>query len=84
MQAVTVSNLRKRIKYYLDLVSHSSDIILIPRNGEEDAVVVLSLKEYNALTETAYLLSNEVNRKELLDSIAEDRRGEIITYEIED
>jgi len=84
MLAVTVSNLRSRIKHYFDLVSNSSDVLIIPRSGEDDAVVVLSLKEYNALTETAYLLSSEANRKELLESIAQAERGEFVKYEFEE
>lgn len=34
-------------------------------------IVVMSLDDYNAMDETAYLLSSENNRKALVDSISE-------------
>ncbi|MEO6109262.1 MAG: type II toxin-antitoxin system Phd/YefM family antitoxin [Cyclobacteriaceae bacterium] len=84
MQAITVSNLRSRIKYYLNLVAESSEVLIIPRTNNDDAVVILSLKEYNALTETNYLLSSETNRKRLLESIQQIENNELIKYELGD
>lgn len=80
----TISSLRSRMKHYFDLVVNSSDVLIIPRSGSDDAVVVISLKEYNALTETAYLLSTEANREELLNSITQADRGEVVSYDLED
>lgn len=84
MLSITVSNFRCRLKYYLDLVVNSSDVLIVPRSNEDDAIVVLSLKEYNSLTETAYLLSTESNRKELLESIAQvDQEEKLIAYDLD-
>ena len=71
MQAVSVSQLRSNMKKYLDDVSKSSDGLIITRATEEEDVIILSMKEYNALNETGYLLSSAKNRERLHDSIGQ-------------
>ena len=83
MKAVTVSNLRSKIKYFFDLVVNSSEVLIVPRTNEDDAIVVISLKEYNALTETNYLTSTEANRKRLMESILQADKGDLIPYDPE-
>lgn len=73
------------MKTYFDEVSVSEDILIIPRNNnDEDAVVVISIKEYNSLTETAHLMSSEVNRKRLERSISQLKKGKMRSFSIED
>ena len=68
MKVVSSSKLRSNMKKYLDDICKSSDTIIVTRQTEE-AVVLISLKEYNSLTETGHLLSTAANRERLMESI---------------
>ena len=84
MKAVSIATLRKNIKNYFDQVSESSEMLIVSRNDEEDAVVIISMKEYNSMTETQHLLSTNANRNRLADSILQAENGELKAFNLQD
>lgn len=74
MQVLSLTEARNNIKAMFDAVYLDNEEVVIHRKGKE-SVVVISLDDYNALTETNYLLHSPKNRENLLDSLAELRAG---------
>lgn len=68
MDALSYNYTRQHLAEVMDRVNDSRKPVLITRqNGK--AVVMLSLDDYNALEETAYLLRNPANAQRLMASV---------------
>lgn len=79
LTAVTATSLRDKLKSYLDRVSSSMETLIVSRgSNERDAVVIMSIETYNALTETNYLLSTQANRDRLEASMAQFHAGKVV------
>ena len=67
MDAISYSAARANLAQTMDRVCDDHEALIITRNGEK-AVVMLSLDDFQALEETAYLLRNPANAKRLLSA----------------
>ena len=83
MQAVSISQLRSNMKKYLDDICKSSDTIIVSRQTEE-AVVMISLKEYNSMLATIHLSSSEKNLQRLNEAIEREKAGIFETHDLID
>lgn len=68
MRTMTYSESRAKYAETLDSVVDDREEVVITRAGHEP-VVMVSLEDYEALKETAYLLRNPENARRLLASI---------------
>jgi antitoxin YefM len=68
MRTMTYSDSRARYAEVLDAVTNDREEIVITRAGH-DAVVIISLDEYESLKESAYLLRSPENARRLYASI---------------
>lgn len=73
MKVVNYTDLRLNLKKWLDFVVDDVEELIITRKNRKD-LVLISLEEYNSLSETNYLLSGK-NRKVLLKSLSEAKAG---------
>ena len=81
MDAVSYSDLRQNLKTYMDKVFYDHEPLIITRKNNENLVLV-SIDEYNSLTETNYLLSNENNSEHLRKSIEQYKAGKLNKKEL--
>jgi antitoxin YefM len=83
MKAVTISTLRKEMKEYFDYVSKSMGVIIVPRNKENEAIVIISIQEYNSLLETEHLLSTNNNRNRIQESINQMAHEKTVLFKLD-
>lgn len=82
MDAMTYTSVRANLAKTMDRVCDDHEALIITRNGEQ-SVVMLSLEDYKALEETAYLLRTPANAKRLLSAIAQLDAGHGIERELD-
>ncbi len=70
MDAITYSAARANLASSMDRVCNDHEALIITRNGQQ-SVVMLSLEDFQALEETAYLLRNPANAQRLLSALGQ-------------
>jgi len=78
MTTTTMRDLRANMKTYFDALENDKDVLLVPRQGKSEAIVIMTLSEYNSIVETDYLLSTEENRTVIEKALEELESGEVV------
>ncbi|WP_246006761.1 type II toxin-antitoxin system Phd/YefM family antitoxin [Actinomadura pelletieri] len=72
---MSASEFRANLAAAMDRVTEGLDEVIVAR-PDRDPVVVISLREYESLKETAFLLGNPANARHLAASIQSLRGGQ--------
>jgi antitoxin YefM len=81
MDAITYSAARANLASTMDRVCNDHEALIITRNGDQ-SVVMLSLEDFQAMEETAYLLRNPANAKRLMSAVAQLNAGKGLEREL--
>ncbi len=73
MDAITYSEARNNLAKAMDRVNANHEPVVITRR-KGPAAVMMSLEDFNAWQETAYLMRSPANARDLLDAV-EDLKG---------
>ena len=80
MNVVSFAEAQANLEALLDAVCKNNAPTTIKREHGED-VVLLTRSEFGSLTETLYLLGTENNARNLRESIAQLKAGQIVRHE---
>lgn len=70
MKAITYTTARQNLAKTMEQVCEDHSPVIITRKTN-DSVVIMSLEDYTALEETAYLLRSPKNTRRLIESVAQ-------------
>ncbi len=83
MDAITYSHARENLASTITRVCEDHSPVIITKKGTK-AVVMMSLEDYEAMEETAYLLRSPKNTRRLLESLEQLERGRGREHELAD
>lgn len=82
MTAITATEARRTLFGLIQQVNDDHTTVeVVSRHGN---AVIMSKDDYDAITETAYLLRNPANAERLLEAIERVRRGQFEHHELTD
>ena len=70
MDAITYTSARQNLAKTMEKVCQDHSPVIVTRKKNE-SVVIMSLEDYKALEETAYLLRSPKNTRRLIESISQ-------------
>ena len=79
--AITYTEARQNLASTMDKVCDTHEPTIITRRSA-DPVVLMSLADYNAIAETAYLLKSPKNAQRLAESLAQVDAGKTVIHDI--
>ncbi|MCC8180677.1 MAG: type II toxin-antitoxin system prevent-host-death family antitoxin [Planctomycetes bacterium] len=82
MDALSDTAVKANFDESLDAVCKSHTPLIITRQHDE-AVVLISLEDYNHLQETAHILSNPVNAERIRASMADIEAGRTVAVDLD-
>jgi antitoxin YefM len=74
MRAISYTTARNTLASTMKQVCEDHNPIIVTRKNNQ-AVILMSLEDYESLTETAYLMQSPKNAKRLIDSIEDLKAG---------
>ncbi len=83
MKAITYTAARQNLAKTMEKVCEDHAPVIITRKAS-NSVVIMSLEDYEALEETAYLLRSPKNTRRLIESISQLENGKGIEKELID
>lgn len=75
MDSVSYTTARAELARVMDRVCENHEPLVITRQGRQ-SVVLLSLNDYEAMEETAYLMRSPENARRLVSAIADLEKGQ--------
>ncbi|MDO9263085.1 MAG: type II toxin-antitoxin system prevent-host-death family antitoxin [Desulfosalsimonadaceae bacterium] len=81
MEAITYTAARQNLAKTMDKVCMDHSPVIVTRKSM-NSVVIMSLEDFEALEETAYLLRSPKNARRLLESIAQLESGKGLEKEL--
>ena len=82
MKTATITDFRSKMKERLQEIEDNQDILILSGSKKRD-FVILTLDQFNSMEETAHLLSTPNNTARLMESIAQDRAGNLTLFELD-
>ena len=83
MKAITYTAARQNLAKTMEKVCKDHAPVIVTRKTT-DSVVIMSLEDYEALEETAYLLRSPKNTRRLIESVAQLEEGQGLERELPD